>query len=211
MTYLVVRDMTAEEFRNLLNERSDMDLLDPCLYNDVPPYVFEPQPAAWDAFRDELVTELDVSRADIRIVGSARFGFSTKPWMNLRAFRDASDIDVVVVHAHLFDQLWFALLDAAYPRGSTIQKCGGWLRDSRYELSTGWLTPLNIRLDAKIFGTKAKPVLEFKARWFNALKKASRHPTRRHEDVKGRLYRTWQHAELYHLNSLAELRKTLTA
>ena len=32
---------------------------------------------------------------------------------------------------------------------------------------------------------------------------------RRHEDITGRLYRTWEHAELYHLHSLASLRKSL--
>ena len=76
--------------------------------------------------------------------------------------------------------------------------------------STGWLNPLDIRIDAKIFGPKARPVLEFNTQWFITLKKASRHPLRRHEDIKGRLYRSWEHAELYHLHSLAALRKSLS-
>jgi hypothetical protein len=200
--------MTAEEFRKLLNEQSDAQMLGPCLHDDRAPYVFEQRPAAWDAFRDELVEELHIARPDIRVVGSARLGFSTKPWNNLREFRDKSDIDVVIVHPDLFDQLWLALLSAAYPRGSAVSKYGG-LQQRRNELYTGWLTPVEIRIDAKILGRKAKPVLELTARWFNALKKASRHPPMRHEDVKGRLYRSWPHAELYHLHSLAELRKAL--
>ncbi|MFZ0297851.1 MAG: hypothetical protein WAM13_05825 [Candidatus Sulfotelmatobacter sp.] len=187
-----------------------MEMLDACLRDDRAPYVFEPRPAAWDTFRDELAGGLHVSRADIRVVGSGRLGFSPKPWNNLREFRDTSDIDVVIVHPDLFDQLWLALLNAAYPRGATIQKSVDWLQKRRNELYTGWLTPLKIRLDAKIFGSKARPVLDFNARWFNALKKASRHPPVRHEEITGRLYRSWPHAELYHLHSLAELRRTLT-
>ena len=184
-------------------------MLDTCLHDDRAPYAFEPGSTAWDTFRDELVSGLGIARSDIRVVGSARFGFSLKPGHNLRSFRDTSDIDVVVVNSGLFDELWLAVLDAAYPRPPVDQKIGGWLGKRRNELYTGWLTPLEIRLDIKIFGAKARRVLDLRARWFNALKEAARHPTRRHEDVTGRLYRTWRHAELYHLHSLSTLRRTL--
>lgn len=204
--------MTPEEFRQLLGEQSDAQLLGPCLLADDPPYVFDPKPDAWNVFRDELVNRLGITRAEIRIVGSARFGFSMKPGHNLRGFRDNSDIDVVIVNAEMFDQLWASMLDAAYPRGwamTQLAKLGGWLETRRNELYTGWLTPLEIKLDKTIFGAKAGPVLDFNVRWFNALKQASQHPPRRHEDINGRLYRTWRHAELYHLHSLAALRKNL--
>lgn len=202
--------MTSAEFLDLVQQQSDLQLLNPCLRDDRTPYVFQPNPETWDTFRDELVSGLDVSSADIRVVGSGRFGFSMKPYFNLKSFDDTSDIDVVIVNPDLFDQLWVALLDAAYPRSPITEKFGGWLQRRKNELYTGWLTPLEIKLDSKFFGPKARPVLDFNTRWFNALKKASRHPPRRHEDVTGRLYRTWQHAEFYHLNSLAALRKTLS-
>ena len=203
--------MTSEEFRDLLPQQTDIQLLDPCLRDDQTPYVFQPRPTAWDTFRNELVSKLSISRNDVRVIGSGRFGFSMKPGNNFKRFADTSDIDVVIVNAVLFDQLWLALLEAAYPRPpiTEMPRVGGWLRKRRYELYTGWLTPLEIKLDSKIFGAKAKPVLEFNARWFNALKQASRHPPRRHADISGRLYRTWEHAELYHLNSLAALRNAL--
>lgn len=202
--------MTSDEFRDLLQRQSDEQLLDPCLYDELIPFVFEPKPAGWDAFRNELVSQLTVSRADIRVVGSGRFGFSMKPGYNLKGFGDRSDIDVIIVNANLFDELWLALLEAAYPRSPITEQIRGWLHKRRVELYTGWLTPMGIKLDRKIVGDKALPVLQFNARWFNALKQASRYPPRRHEDITGRLYRTWRHAELYHLNSLAALRKTLT-
>jgi hypothetical protein len=202
--------MNTAEFRELVQHRTDVELLGPCLHDEVTPYVFEPHPAAWDLFRDELAAGLGVARADIRVVGSGRLGFSMKPGYALRAFRDTSDIDVVVVNPEAFDRLWLALLAAAYPRPPNTDVVGGWLRKRKNEVYTGWLSPLNIRLDLSIFGAKARPVLAVKARWFDTLKKASRHPPRRHEDITGRLYRSWEHAEMYHLHSLAALRKSLS-
>ena len=201
--------MTPNEFRQLTEERADAQLLGPCFRDEIIPYVFEPEPPRWDAFRHEITSQLPVANADIQVIGSARLGFSMKPHANLKPFNSNSDIDVVIVNADLFDWLWYALLEVAYPTEWMKVNYGGWLSHRKNELYKGWLTPLNITLDATIFGTKAKPILEFNSKWFNALKQASRHPPRRHENVTGRLYRSWRHADIYHLNSLAELRKTL--
>jgi len=202
-------NMSPDEFRDLLEERTDEQLIGACLLEGQAPYVFEPRPDRWDKFLDELASDLNVSREDIRVVGSARFGFSMKPGHNLRSFRDKSDIDVVVVNPRLFDHLWLASLAAAYPRAAILGRLGGWLGRRKNEVYTGWLSPLETKLDISIYGRNAKPVTDFNAQWFNALKRASTHPVRRHEDIKGRLYRTWRHAELYHLHSLGELRRSL--
>src|SRR5262245_4861417 len=154
------------------------------------PYVFEPKPSLWDTFRVEVATELGISRTDMRIVGSGRFGFSMTPGRNFDRFTDQSDIDLIIINPHLFDHLWVALLEAAYPRGEAVARLGGWLTNRRDELYTGWLTPTAITLDRSIFGSKAEPVLKFRVTWFNAIKRASRHPPRRHSDINGRLYRT---------------------
>lgn len=205
------RAMTIDEFRNLLATRSDLELLGPCLHDDDAPYIFEPQPEAWDGFRAVIVDAFGIAASDIRIVGSGRLGFSLKPGLNFRSFRDTSDVDVVVVNSNLFDDLWVSLLAAAYPRPPAIEKLGGWLEKGRNEVYTGWISPREIRLNRSIFGQKATPVLDFKTRWFNALRQAGQQPGRRYEDIKGRLYRTWRHAELYHLHSLGELRRSLAS
>src|ERR1039457_3408739 len=123
--------MTFEEFRDLLHQQSDEQLLAPCLHDDTVPYVFEPRPEAWDAFRDEFVSGLSVSRSSIRVVGSGRFGFSMKPGHHFKRFGDTSDIDVVVVDPDLFDELWLALLESAYPRPPISSTLGGWLGKRR--------------------------------------------------------------------------------
>ena len=202
--------MTSSEFRELLGRESDVELVGKCLRTDVVPYVFEPRPETWDSFRTEVGAALDVSRDDINIVGSGRFGLSLKPGKNLKRFSDKSDIDVIVINSTLFDRFWLALLEAAYPREPLAGTVGGWLQKRRNEVYTGWLTPLQIGIDHRIFGQRAAQVLTLKARWFNALKTASRHPPRLHSDVRGRLYRTARHAELYHLSSLAALRRSLS-
>lgn len=201
--------MNPDNFRQLVADNTDTDLLGPCLREDLTPYVFEPEPDAWVAFRAELNEKLDADPADIRIVGSGRFGFSLKPGNNLKPYSDKSDIDVVVISSNLFDLLWYGLLRAAYPRSPVTEQAGKWLRNRQKELYTGWLSPLEVRLDRRIFGERAQTVLDFSSRWFNTFKKASRHLPRRHEDIKPRLYRTWQHADMYHLNSLQSLRKAL--
>src|SRR5207244_1818199 len=83
--------MNSDEFRQLIHERSDAQLVGLCLQNDLTPYAFEPSPASWDAFRDSLVSSFNIERTDIRVVGSARFGFSLKPGQNLKRFGDTSD------------------------------------------------------------------------------------------------------------------------
>jgi hypothetical protein len=201
--------MTPAEFLELLQSQTDEQLLDPCLREDVVPFVFEPRPNRWEDFRDGLISDLGIGRADIRVVGSGRFGFSMKPEYNLRRFRDESDIDVLIVNASLFDQLWVALLTAAYPREPLAHRIGGWLENRRNDLYAGWITPSSINLDITIV-PKAKLILDLRARWFNALQRASRFPPRRHSGVRSRLYRTWRHAELYHLHGLGKLRQSLS-
>src|SRR6266568_4700859 len=107
--------MTRDEFRQLVTATSDTDLLGPCLYDDATPYVFDSDPARWETFRGEIAAELGIAAGDIRIIGSARLGFSLKPGTNLKQFTDASDIDVIVINAELFDYIWISLLNAAYP------------------------------------------------------------------------------------------------
>lgn len=204
--------MRAAEFREMLAATpADADLLDVCLRSENVPFICR-DATGWAAFRGELTTGVEgLVAGDVRIVGSGRHGFSMRPNRRLRAFNAESDIDVVVVNEQLFDFLWIALLQAAYPRLSANRGIGGWDVPSRSELYAGWLTPKAVRMDWKIIGARAAPLVEFKQKWFDALKRAANHASRRHNDVQGRLYRTWRHAELYHLFSIAELRRSLEA
>jgi hypothetical protein len=201
--------MKPDKFREMLRATADPGLLDVCLRADDVPFICK-DAAGWTAFRHELTGGVDgLVERDIRIVGSARLGFSMKPRNRLREFTAESDIDVVVVNEALFDWLWIALLVAAYPRMAVNRGIGGWDVPGRAELFAGWLTPTAIRMDWTIVGQPGVPLSEFKRKWFNALKLAARHSAKPHNDIQGRLYRTWRHAELYHLFSIAQLRRSL--
>jgi hypothetical protein len=201
--------MKPDKFREMLHATADPDLLDVCLRADDVPFICKDAPG-WSAFRQEMARGVDgVAEADIRIVGSARLGFSMRPRNRLREFTEESDIDVGVVNEVLFDWLWIALLVAAYPRMAANRGIGRWDVPGRAELFAGWLTPTAIQMDWKIIGQRGVPLSQFKQKWFDALKQAARHSTKPHNDIQGRLYRTWRHAELYHLFSIAELRRSL--
>jgi hypothetical protein len=201
--------MKQDEFREMLRVTADVGLLDLCLRADDVPFICK-DAAGWTAFRQEIARGFDgLAETDIRIVGSARLGFSMRPRKHLQDFTDESDIDVVVVNETLFDWLWIALLVAAYPRLYANRGIGGWDVPGRTELFAGWLTPTAVRMDWSIIGQRGLPVFQFKQKWFDALKLAARYSNKPHNDIQGRLYRTWRHAELYHLHSIAELRQSL--
>ena len=195
----------------LANTSADADMLDVCLRSEDVPFVCR-NAQGWAGFREAMVAGVEgLAVTDVRVIGSGRHGFSMKPYKRLRAFNDTSDIDVVVVNSQIFDALWILLLQTAYPRLSSNRGIGGWDVPARAELYAGWLTPTAVRMDWKIIGQRAAPLVEFKQKWFGALKQAARYASKRHNDITGRLYRTWQHAELYHLFSVAELRRSLEA
>src|SRR5436853_276233 len=75
------------------------------------PYAFRGAEGAYSEFRGEISTLLDVHAAEITLVGSAQLGFSLRPNQLFRAFRDESDLDVVVASSELFDGAWRDLLE----------------------------------------------------------------------------------------------------
>ena len=133
--------MTAAEFRKLVAERTPQDLLGLCVKDDAIPFALDNSPDSWTSFREALGKEFDFDPADVRVVGSGRHGISAKPGKNLKAFSETSDIDVLVVSASLFDELWLKLLEAAYPRQENVHLLTGHLRELQSEVYTGYLTP----------------------------------------------------------------------
>jgi hypothetical protein len=201
--------MDADEFRELMAGRSDADMLPVCLLAEDRPFVCDDD-GKWTAFRQAMVDGVQgLALGDVRVVGSGRHGFSTHPRARFKAFDDDSDIDVVVVNEAIFDKVWISLLVAAYPRLAANREIGRWDVPGREELFAGWLTPTAIHMDWRIIGARGTPLSQFKLRWFNALKLAAGHSTKPHHDITGRLYRTWRHAELYHLYSIGQLRRSL--
>ena len=181
-----------------------------CLDPEDVPFVFHGGVAAWRAFRSDLREKLGSVEADIRIVGSGRFGYSMRPEQPLKRYSPQSDVDVLVADATLFDRLWSLLLQAGYPRGTInprLERMG--LQRLRESLYTGWINPDEIRFDWGLLGSKSDPLRREQFRWFDSLKKVATHVKRPHSEIKGRVYRTLEHARQYHRHSLAALRAAL--
>lgn len=118
--------MKPSDFREMLAATSDADMMPVCLMSDETPFVCN-DGDKWTAFRQALVDGVEgLTLADVRVVGSGRHGFSTRPRARFKAFGDESDIDVVVVNEAIFDQVWLALLVAAYPRLAANREIGRW-------------------------------------------------------------------------------------
>ena len=198
--------MLRDEFRELLFEGGE-DLLELCISSSQTPFVFDGDDEAWAMFRERISERLSALPENISIVGSARFGFSQKPERNFRSFSDNSDIDLVVVDAEQFDDLWHRLLRGAYPR--PIRAVQGWVRARQGEVYTGWLTPAIIRPDRGIYGPKVDPILQFTHIWFETQRLANSYVAKAHENINARLYRTWEHVRHYHRQSLSQLRHSI--
>ena len=132
------------------------------------------------------------------MVGSARIGFSLSPNKYGAPFNEFSDIDIVVVSSSLFDPSWIDLLESKYTKGSiltTRTKRG--LKEHReaHHIYNGWMYPEAVL-----------QVLQIGERWLSTFNGLSRIEELASRTVTGRLYKTWQHARLYHRWSLQKVR-----
>lgn len=180
------------------------------------PYVFRERPLVHDALQQHLCSALSLSMRNVIVVGSAKIGFSLSPDNFSRKFSDKSDIDVLIVDAGLFDKIWMTLLGWHYPRRlSVLDKVDArWIKTRRKDLYWGWFVPDRIRFEGLSLPYVLKPLRDISADWFNAfrsLSQYSQYPEFAHREISGRLYRTWEHALLYHVEGLRQIKNKLQA
>jgi hypothetical protein len=202
---------TAEEFKDLLRNRPLNELVQHYIFGGEP-FAFRKQPRVLELLYRHLRNELNVEPQHLAIVGSAKIGFSVSPESFPRPFSATSDIDIVVVNETMYDAVWYAILKWHYPlRRRILNDERHWARFRKGELYWGWIAPDRILFDVLTLPDVLRPVHRFSAQWFNAFKSLSRyhHFTDRH--ISGRLYRTWEHARLYHVDSLRQLAEGLAS
>lgn len=168
------------------------------------PFAFRDAPTKLNVLRKHLAQRLDVSEDNVIVVGSAQTGFSLDPNAFPREFHDGSDIDVLVVDEKLFDDVWHTILRWHYPlRGRELPQADwNWRKKRMDELYWGWFIPSEIRFEGLSRPAALQPLRGISTRWFNAFKGLALLPEFASRDVSGRLYRSWQHAMLYHVNGL---------
>lgn len=202
--------MDVEEFKRYIADTPPRALVESHVFAGEP-HVFKGWPDGIDLVRDHLSDRLDLAeKANIIIVGSAKMGFSLHPDRFGRQFTENSDVDVVVVDAAFFDKLWYTVLRWDYRRrrsssgGAATQK---WAMERRREFFSGWCFPTDgIRFAGLSLPDALKPFRDMTTLWFNAFKSLAIHPRLTTRDFNGRLYRTWDHATLYHAHGLQKVR-----
>lgn len=200
-----------DRFEESLKRRS-AEVVTGELFSEDDPYVFRENKNGYSVLRDHISKSLAIETANIRIIGSALTGFSLSPDTYSRAFGVTSDIDVLVVSERLFDFAWSTILKWHYPRkGNHLDATDkDWMSNRRREVYWGWFVPDKIRYPGLSRPTALDPLRDLSTNWFETFKGLSIHAEISDRDVNGRLYRTWDHATLYHANSLSRVKSLLT-
>jgi hypothetical protein len=188
---------TTEEFEAILRRGNLLQVVEDFVFEGVP-YVFSGREADYQLLRRHISAGLGVGVEDLTLVGSGRIGFSLSPDTFGRPFSESSDLDVVVVSAPLFDVAWLELLRAR-PRYQTLTpRVQQWYDDHRNHVYYGRIWP------AKLAG-----VIKLSRRWFGVFKSLSQYPELADREVHGLLYRTWDHARLYHQYGLSRILRVI--
>jgi len=175
------------------------------------PYVFRTSARAHTLLKQHVSQHLNTPEDDIRIVGSARIGFSLSPDSFGRQFSAESDIDVIVINEQLFDLIWMTLLRWHYPRrNQPFGSLREWASSRRRDVFLGWFTPHQIQFNPDLpFPQVLSPLRDHAALWFDTFRSLARYPEFAKRDVSGRLYRTWDHALLYHVAGLSQIKQSI--
>jgi len=201
---------SVDEFRRALLTTPLNEVVGKYIFEGVP-YVFRETPELMEALRNHLCNDLGISAESTIVIGSAKIGFSLSPDAFFRQFSEESDIDVLVVEERIFDDIWKTVLKWHYPR--RIRGLGGmdgaWGRRRRKDLYWGWFVPDKIKYEGLSFPEVLKPLRDISTAWFNAFKSLSHFPEFSRRNITGRLYRTWDHALLYQIDGLRQIKESL--
>lgn len=201
----------SEDFKSIILTTPLDSVVHQYLFQGLP-YVFRDKPASLDLLIKHLSSSIKLTEENIRVVGSAKMGFSLNPDNFPRGFSDTSDIDVIVVNEELFDRIWMTLLEWQYPR-RLVQLGhveGEWAQRRRKDIYWGWLVPSEIRYDGLSFPDVLRPLRDISAQWFNAFQSLSLYPDFAARTISGRLYRSWEHALRYHVDGLRQIHNRIS-
>lgn len=201
---------TTADFKAILLRRSLDEVVREFIFEGMP-YVFRDHPNRLEILRRHLCDAMPVSWQNVIVVGSGKIGFSLNHDTFFRQFSEESDIDIVVIDDSLFDKVWKTLLAWHYPRKGTDLGGvdGAWARERRKDLYWGCFMPHEIKFEGLSFPSVLKPLRDISTTWFNAFQSLSLYEEFASRVVSGRLYRSWDHALLYHMEGLRQIREVI--
>lgn len=155
---------------------------------------------SYQDFRHTMADLIDENPNNIAIVGSAKFGHSLKPKTGdpLRAFHDGSDIDIIIVSQRLFHEIVNAYRTAYY------NGYKGLMDDHAIDVFRNFVV-VYPRQDGAYRSSYLREIwLKFQHMRRNA---GTQHRLR--NQIKFRVYASWQDAENYHAAGVQLLKKEL--
>jgi hypothetical protein len=165
-------------------------------------YVFNWTSERYGTFRREMAAKLQIHEDQVRLIGSAKLGFSLNRDHLLQRFRRESDLDLVVVDSDLFDGSVLELRQRARELGMASQDERRRLRRSRDNIFNGYLRPDQLPLSTSLMRA-----------WFPRLAGPFHSEPARSHPVKAWLFKSWDHAHLcykeHHLQIQPALRQLL--
>lgn len=209
----------ADSFKHLVMQLETYDILAKVFILEGTPAVFGRSPMKYVIFKEQVAERFAVGSQDVRIVGSARLGFSPSPHNEKygKPFEETSDVDVVIVSECLFhrgSRELFRHVNSLDPplhevRGAAnranakkpIVDLDNWrtakeaVRNYVYQNFNPGLLPNNCSLKEDIFSK-----IRSTAGLFLALE-----PKVFVSKIRCRVFRDWRAAENYYTNSLREL------
>ncbi len=202
----MIKTMRVDEFIEILMQKELEKVVKECIFAGVP-YVFRDWKEGFENLRSHICDNLGIGcRENVEVVGSARVGFSLDPDSFGRGFSEKSDIDIVVVDDNIFDEVWKILLKWNYPRRFRLAGTDyRWATKRMEDLYWGWLRPDKIRYEGLSFPETLIPLRDISTSWFNTFKSISQVKGFAGLNVSGRLYRTWDHVILYHVDGLRKI------
>jgi len=148
-------------------------------------YVCNGDAESYDQLRRELATLLSVAQSDVRLIGSAKVGFSLNPDHLLSLFGKESDLDFVIVRSDTFDEAALELAARADEFVLAGEDEKRRLRKSKENLFHGFLRPDQLPLTCSL-----------QRDWFPKLAGPYGHPVARQYPVKAWLFKSLQHATM---------------
>ena len=161
-------------------------------------YVFGWNPEPYAAFRREMANKLAIGEDQVKLVGSAKLGFSLNNEHLLRRFRCGSDLDLVVVVSELFDSTALELRARARELELAGEDERRRLRKSRENMFNGYLRPDQLPLSASLMRA-----------WFPRLAGPFESEPARSHPVKAWLFKSWDHVRLCYADHHERIQPTL--
>jgi hypothetical protein len=180
------------DFKRLLldDAHTDIEIVRSRLSSGTP-FVFRDDPETYQSLRDELSNHFGIRSQETLMVGSGHLGFSLSPEKLWRSFYSESDLDMVVISASAFVDMWEKMNEYdRLPKALTNFEAANFRSFKKFHFR--WRVVPNFL-----------PVAN-RREWFDYF--SSIYGTFAGRKITGTIFYNWHFFEQYHVNTIATIR-----